>query len=155
MRELGSLRDDDALSKLKQLKADAGKCSRPSRGIREQLPLASQFAGFIGSVAQLSGVQRSSVNLQRHFNIVEDAALPAVKDQRAIAIFRMVSWLCDAGSGSVAALLEQFDVAFALEVPVADHDHLVDRVAIELDRQRQSEGQAGAHASGVGFDRHP
>src|SRR5205807_6800302 len=63
----------------------------------------------------------------------------------------VVSLVRDDDHRPVAPLLDQLAAALLVEARVAHGDDLVDQEAVELDGQRDGEGEARAHSRGVGF----
>ena len=59
----------------------------------------------------------------------------------------------DQDDGRLVEALIEHDLAFAAEGRVADGNHLVDQIIVELDRHRHSEGQSRPHAARIGADR--
>ena len=58
----------------------------------------------------------------------------------------------DNNHGPVTAFLKKLVLTAGLEAIVTDGNHLVDEVAIEFDAHGECEGEAGAHAGGIGFN---
>ena len=75
------------------------------------------------------------------FDVVEFVQASPQQNHGVVAVgFDEIRAVGDNDHGSVAAFFEEFDLAALAEAIVADGDHLVHEVAVELDDHREREG---------------
>src|SRR5215472_5999621 len=127
-------------------KVSVGINATAQRGIERRLP-----AYYSERALGTNGSSQVVVDVQSQVEIAEDFASPAMKDQRAGAVgLNDLTHVGGKDHRAVGPLFEEFFVRPALEALVASSNHLVDQIAVKINRQRQREHEPGPHPGGIG-----
>ena len=73
---------------------------------------------------------------------------------RTVTVLTHIAWVVrDDDHGPVFALFKQLNAAFLMKTAIAHSHDFVDQEAVKLHHHADGKSQAGAHASGIAFDR--
>ena len=107
------------------------------------------------SAGVLSRASQRIVDFESFVDVRIHGSLASIENQRPVAkLPYQLRTVRSEDQGTISALLKQLVMTFLVKIVVSNHDDLVDEVAIEFDRKRQSKGQPGTHPRRIGLDRH-
>src|SRR6476646_3145126 len=99
-----------------------------------------------GDIAEAKPLQ-SGVHLERFVYVGIDGPITLMEHQRSIAEFAdQIGTMRRQHERPIATFFKQLIMTLLVEIRIADHDDLVNQVAVELDRKRQRECEPRPHA---------
>jgi len=112
----------------------------------------SRFLGLLPRAAPGSnGSLQVVIDVQGQIEIAENFTAPAMEYERARAVgFDDLADMGREDHRAVGPLFKKLFVRSLLEAVVPCGYHLVDQVAVKIDRQREGEHEAGPHSCGIG-----